>query len=105
MPSNDYQFTEVTGSSFTRCDRVVVENPKSGSRSITFSEERLINLPDGVVSSPKGNLTYPLGESMDEEFDLLDPDTGEVTGSSTFAEAYAIIHSAYMHCARKRDAD
>ncbi len=103
MSANDYQYTEVTGSSFTRCSRVVVENPKEGGRSISFSEERIINLPGQVIATPLGNLTYPIAADMDEEFDLLDPDTGENTGTTTFAKAYAVVHSAYMHTANKRD--
>lgn len=103
MAANDYQYTEVAGSSFTRCSRVVVENPKEGGRSISFSEEQLINLPGRVIATPLGNLAYPIAADMDEEFDLLDPDTGEVTGTTTFAQAYAVVHSAYMHVAKKRD--
>lgn len=103
MSDSDYQYTEVTGSSFMRCLRAVADNPLSGDRSISFSEERVMNLSDGVVSIPVGNLSYPIASAMSEKFDLLDPDTGGVTGTCTFGQAYAVVHSAYMHVAKARD--
>lgn len=105
MLVSKYENTQVAGSSFTRCARVVIENPKDGPRQVYFAEEQVINLIDGSShTTPVGNLSRSIEGGLSESFDVLDPSTGEVLGSSTFGEAYALVHSAYMHCARKRDA-
>lgn len=101
--TDDYQLTDVAGASWVRCSRVVMDNPRAEPAALSFSEERVLNLGDGVMTLPMGNLGKSLDGDMDELFDLLDPDTGAVVGESTFKHAYALIYSAYIHTARERD--
>ncbi|MNL06078.1 hypothetical protein D3C87_1267040 [compost metagenome] len=101
----NYKETQIDGSSYVRCTRVVVDNGIDGSKSISFAEEQVISIVDEVIRRPIGNLSLSLTDSMGDSFDVLNPETGEVTGLMTFEQAYAVVHSAYMHAANKRDAD
>lgn len=104
MPN--YQESPIAGTSWTRSVRLICDNPLNGRRGATFVEERAISLGDGqVITQPLGAFTEPLtGDNMNEAFNLLNPVTGEVVGSTTYAQAYAMLHSLYMHAAAKRDA-
>lgn len=106
---SNYQQTSITGESWIRAVRVVLENPLIGTPAATFVEERAINLGSETLVRPHGNLVEPFiasgdGANLTETFDLLNPDTGAVIGSATYQEVYAMLHSLYYHVAAKRDA-
>ena len=52
----NYNETEMTGSSWQRACRVVVENPYQGLPSIVYVEEKVYNLGDKVIKEPVSNL-------------------------------------------------
>lgn len=105
MNSNDYQWSEVTGASWTRCGRVIIDNPYEGQKRAVFLEERAVNIPGEVITRPAGEIIEPFSAAnAGESFDLLNPETGEVMGQATYGQLYAMLHSAYMHVATKRDA-
>ena len=101
----DYKQTTINGTSWQRSWRVECENPLQGQRKITFHEEQVLNAGDQQIRTPAGSCSLPFNESSaGTEFDLLNPDTGEVIGTSTYAQAYVLLHSLYMHSAAERDA-
>ena len=101
----DYKQTNIAGTSWQRAWRVECENPLDGQRSITFHEEQVINAGGQQIRMPAGGLQVPLtAENALTGFPLVDPDTGETTGSATYAQVYQLLHSLYMHSAVQRDA-
>jgi hypothetical protein len=105
MPN--YQESAVAGTSWTRACRVICENPLSGQGlSAGFVEERVVSMgADQQMTQPMGVLTEPFSAAnMGEVFNLLDPATGAVIGTSTYGAVFMQLHSLYYHVAAKRDA-
>jgi len=101
----NYKQASVTGESWVRAVRVVLENPLGGGAAATFIEESVVSTPAGTVMQAAGNVVEPFtAENAAESFDLLNPETGEVAGSATYQDVYAMLHSLYYHVAAKRDA-
>lgn len=98
----DYKESAVSGTSWQRAVRVVVENPYNGAPSINFVEEKAINLGDKVITQPIANLSCPFDPQA--TFPGLDPSTGLPVGRDiTHAEVYVLLFSLYMDLAKKRD--
>lgn len=101
----DYKASLITGTAWQRAWRVTCENPLDGQRSMTFEEERVLLTGMGPTTMPAGRLGMALTPaSATTEFMLLDPDTGEQLGKATYADAYQMLHSLYIHAAQQRDA-
>jgi hypothetical protein len=101
MPN--YKETPLAGTSYTRCNQVLIHNPLGAPPRIKFDEQ-------AVISSNSGNVVTGAG-SIDLVFDpaktiaLLNPATNQPTGTSmTYAAVYAILYSAYIQAALERDA-
>lgn len=102
---SNYKQSTVTGDSWVRATRVVIENGIGGTPAVSFIEEQVINLPGEVITRSAGNIAEPFTvENAAEAFDLLHPETGAVIGSATYQDVYVMLHSLYMHVATKRDA-
>lgn len=103
MPN--YKQSDISGQSWQRAVRVVVENPSEGTPAITFIEERIINLPGQKITQSAGNVSEPFTpENAMEQFNLLNPETGVVIGAAAYQDVYVMLHSLYLHIAAKRDA-
>ena len=101
MPSN-YQESQVSGTTWRRARRVVIDNPFQGQPQVIFAEEKIAMLDGEVIKSALGTLT--LDFDPEKTIDLLNPQTGEPVGASmNYGEIYAIIFSAYMAAANERD--
>lgn len=99
----DYKETSVAGHSWQRCAQVVIDNRRGAVPTVRFDEETVVAL-DGAaeVRTPVGGLTVDFAPSR--EIPLRDPQTGEPTGAvMTYAEAYAVLYSAYLEAALERD--
>jgi len=104
--STDYQYTAVTGESWLRAKRIVIDNPLNGLPLAKFVEERVVNIAGGEqYFRDQGTLEVPATEDqMGQEIPILDPVTGEPTGQVvTYGEAYNLLKSAYIHFADLRD--
>lgn len=102
----DYKQSEVSGSSWVRCNQIVVVNPADNTpKFIQFREEQIINVGEEHIARELGVLMEYFNEvTTGEEIQILNPVTGEATGAVlTYADVYAILYSSYMHAARKRD--
>lgn len=102
---SNYKQSAVTGESWVRAVRVVLENPLGGGAAATFIEETVVSTPAGNIMQAAGNVVEPFTvDNAAEAFDVLNPETGEVVGSATYQDVYALLHSLYYHVAAKRDA-
>ncbi len=103
MPSPSYHTAAVTGEEWTRTYQIVIDNRLGGVPATTFFEERVM-LTDGGDSRhwATGHCRIVYDEAA--EIPILDPATGEATGSSiTLAALYGLLYSAYIHAATQRD--
>lgn len=101
---SNYKESNIAGTVWQRCYEVQIFNPRSAMPSVDFLEERVIVLDDGnEIRQSLG----PLKVAFDAArlVPVLDPQTGLDTGKQvTYAEAYAILYSAYIAAAIDRDA-
>ena len=104
MSNPNYNETTVTGQSWQRCCQVVIENPRTGTPVVRFEEERVLALAGGAeLRTPAPGLALSFDPA--KTIALRDPATGEPTGQTvTYADAYALLYSAYLSAATERDA-
>jgi hypothetical protein len=99
----NYNETTITGESYQRTNRIIIENPYQGAPVILFEEQKIFNLGDGeVIQKPIGILHVDFDPS--EEISIIDPTTNTDTGQTvTMGEIYALIYSVYWQKAATRD--
>ncbi len=98
----DYQQQTLQGSSYQRCNRIVIENPREGAPAATFCEEKIIVAGDSTLSIPAG--VFAIAIDPAEMINLRNPETWELTGETiTMGELYVGIASAYWQKALERD--
>lgn len=101
MPN--YNESSISGTAYTRCNQVVINNPKGGVPSMAFLEERFIELGADSVARPTGSIQASF--RADGVFPLINPGTGEPTGDTmTHQQVYAVLYSLYISEALARDA-
>lgn len=66
----DYKETQITGKSWQRAVRVVIENPLGGTPSILFVEEEVINTGSGTITRPVANLSAAFDEANQLHIDI-----------------------------------
>lgn len=100
----NYKETSLEGTSYVRAANVSLINGLT-NKSITFNEEKIINLSDGdVIRKSGGSVSDEFtAENAPTSFDLLHPDTGDVVGSATYQDVYVMLYSLYINLATKRD--
>ena len=99
----NYTESTVTGHAWRRCNQIVIDNRRSAVPTVRFDEETVVAL-DGAaeVRAPAGALTVEFDPAR--EIALRDPQTGKPTGAvMTYADAYAVLYSAYLDAALERD--
>lgn len=99
----NYKETTTTGTTWTRCTRVVVNNDFGEPPYVLFFEQQVFNVGGSMVRD-----LGVLRQNFDPDgvIPLINPQTGEATGSTiTQAEAYAVLYSAYLQAAMARDAE
>lgn len=106
MSDDNYKLSNVTGESWVRAKRIVIENPLNGRVVAKFVEEKVVNVDQGEqFFKDMGVLEIdPAPTTMAETIPVLDPTTGEKTGETvTYGELYTLLKSAYIHFALRRD--
>jgi hypothetical protein len=99
----DYQEQTLQGSSYQRCNRIVIENPRNSDPAVTFIEEKIIVTGDNTIAIPANNFAIAIDPT--ESIALRNPETWELTGATiTLGELYAAIASVYWQKALERDA-
>lgn len=103
----NYKEYSGAASIWTRCYELTIYNPyASNFKSIDFYEEQLTKVRGEVISYKKlGSTSTSIDVTTDLEktFELLNPETGEVIGTATYAQLYTMLHSLYIKTAIKRD--
>lgn len=99
----DYKETEVAGTAWHRFSRIMVDNPYQQLPQIACVEQEVVTLPAGFFARDVGTMIFPFDPN--EEFDILDPTTNQLSGQTgTAAQVYALVYSLVLHEAMKRDA-
>ena len=90
---------------YVRPFQTVSHGPLNGPNSMTISEELVVVLPDtSSVSTPlqtpelQVTITDP-----NQSFNLVDPTTGAIIGTKTFAQLKCELYSLYLYLAALRD--
>lgn len=101
MPN--YKQSTVAGTTWQRCQQVVLDNPLGAIPTIRFDEQEVIALGGQEIKRSAGSLSLPFDPAL--PIPLRDPSTGALTGdASTYGAVYVLIYSAYMAAAEARDA-
>lgn len=103
-------YKEETVAVYTRASDIMINNPLPSSGlppQIRFNEERAVISPDGGLRSLGGfhgvcgmELTHDNGNN---KFPLLNPETGEVIGESSYLDVQVLLYSLYKHATHLRD--
>jgi len=100
----NYKQTTVSGDSWVRATRVVIENQLDGIPSINFVEEQVVNIGAEQIKRLVSNVCTSMTDQT-ATFPLVNPATGLATGTTaSYGEIYVLLHSLYLDLAAKRDA-
>lgn len=100
----DYQQQTISGSSYQRAARIVIENPRNALPSATFVEEKVVMTGETSTALPAGVFAITISDFA-EVINLRDPTTWELTGTTTtMGELYTALASVYWQKALDRDA-
>lgn len=108
MPN--YKESKITGeiTKYIRCSRGSFNNSNilipNSSPNIIFNEDEITNLPNGDITI-NSNLSTCIAELIDpnETFNLLNPATDEVIGTTTYGDIFTYMYSLYRYASVKRD--
>lgn len=91
---------------YVRPFQTISYGPINGPSSVVISEETIVILPDAsIVNVP--NLASTLAATITDPtqaFDVVDPTSGSVIGTKTFAQLKVEMYSLYLYLAAIRDA-
>jgi hypothetical protein len=98
------QIGDVT--TYVRPYQTISTGPLNAPNSMTIFEEKIMILPDASTqripldsAEIQATITDP-----NEVFNIVNPSTGAVTGTTTFAQLKVQMYSLYLHLAAVRDA-
>ena len=98
----DYKESTISGTSWQRAVRVIVNNTYQGTPSVMFQEELVTNINGVVTIQPVAEVSCVFDPAA--TFPAIDPVTGEPVGRDiTHGEVYALLNSLYMYLAQQRD--
>jgi hypothetical protein len=109
----NYKQENFTSSAYQRCHTVTITNPHAQANTgpggavpspmAFFQEEQVVDLPDGkVILTHVGTCSKAFNPT--EEFNIIDPRTGELTGTKmSHGALYAVLYSLYIQTAKERD--
>jgi hypothetical protein len=102
----NYKEQPISGRKWRRSHRVEINNPLgSTNKTITFHELEHVELADGEVTGRMiGAITEPFLDPT-AEFQIVNPmDDSPIEGfTSTYMDVYVLLHSLYLHLAKRRD--
>jgi len=103
--ANEYQQTEVIGSSYQRGRSLYFENPRAATPSLLVREERVTILADRVIAEPAGEIRKVVTD-LSVAFPLRHPLTNDLIPGQqmTYEQLYVGLFSLYWHLAEERDA-
>lgn len=109
MPN--YRETTVNGTSWVRCNHIIIDNPYQMTPRMMVYEQQIVNVGDqNLVTPPPVPGPLVVEFAPDGSFPLLDPETGSPVMSgaapviATHQQIYQLLFSLYLHAAAARDA-
>ncbi len=99
-----YNGQPVVGDSWKRANSIVIYNDYGQLPRVMFIEEKVVEVEDGVLRRPAGELTVLIDPARaTESFPILNPDGTVSDQTATVAQLAALLTSAYVHFADERD--
>lgn len=102
---SNYKETSITGTKWVRCGTIQIVNPYQRTPAVQFIEEQVTSLGEGEepLFAAAGSICVQFDPA--KVIQLRDPITGNLLDQTiTYGEVYAMLYSAYMDAAEKRDA-
>lgn len=104
----NYKESSIGGTTWVRSSDISIKNEFDGIPSILFKEEMIYSINNNLVKSSYQTPSAPGGLSAsftnpNQQFLLLNPDTGDEIGVAKLADFRVMLHSLYIHLAKKRD--
>lgn len=102
---NNYKEEIIDGqiTKWRRADRIQINNAYGQVPNIVFTEIEQTSLPDGQQIRKQTDSLRSLFDNPTGEFDLLNPETGDVIGVGQYQDMYVMLYSLYMKLAEERD--
>lgn len=99
----NYNETAGTGTMWTRCYKIVIENPYIGLQKVAqFFDEDVVVINNRIIQKQSRLIQKTFDSSS--TIQLRDPQTGQLTGETiTHQELYNILYSLYIQSAMERD--
>ncbi len=90
---------------YVRPYQTVSLGPLNGLNSMTISEELVVTLPDAsTVNVPLStDALHAVITDPNVSFNIVNPATGDITGTMTFAQLKCQMYSLYLYLAAIRD--
>lgn len=100
----DYKENIIAGKSWQRCNKIQINNPYIGDKTVTLFEEEITDLGNGkFLNEPKGSISV-IFDNPAATVNLINPVTGDALGATTtYQDIYVILHSLYIQKALERD--
>lgn len=105
---NHYQ-TDIAGDTYRRAKSVILNNPKGGTKSVSYALEDIINLKDGkFVSTDAPTLVGNIdSEDLSQTITLYHPTTNQVVGQAKLGDLsnqiFVALHSYMIYLEEKQN--
>lgn len=101
--ATNYNEQSGQGQYWQRCNVAVINNPLDGVADITFHEQSVIRLDNGMTVKQAINACRAQFDAA-AVVPVVDPSTGQPTGETfTHGKLYQYIYSLYIQTAQLRD--
>lgn len=101
----NYNESQITGSKWTRCNTVHINNQYGTTPTIIFGEEEVVDIGETYpVIRKTSSEVHASFDAQNGVIPLRNPTTNELTGESiSHIELYTILYSLYIDKALLRD--
>ena len=100
----EYKEQQLAGKLWTRGCRVIIDNPRNSTPTISVFEEKVLLVEDGSeITTPVGSFANDF--NPEAVFTMFDPTTNQEMKGTTFSgqDLYNMVFSYYMNRAIARD--
>lgn len=108
IPTMDFKYNiqTATGDTWKRASSITIYNDYGQIPRVMFAEEQVVEMDGTVFRRPAGELMMAVdATNIGETFEVLNPDGTPSGQQATVATLAALLTSAYVHFADKRDAE
>ena len=101
----NYKEENISGTKWTRCNKLVINNPYLGDKIINFFEEEITEINGSYINNKADGINLIFNDPS-KIINIINSTTGVSTGNTiTFGEIYEILHSLYIQLATERDSN